>query len=89
MGFQVFTLPDDLRVFRGETIPLKGGDAVGIVGVSCVLTNIQGGWDVRELGIPAQGLLLDYCGCSYHWHKTGVPTDIDFHQLLKTLGKDL
>jgi uncharacterized protein len=53
-----------------------------------VLTNIQGGWDVRDLGIPAQGLLLDYCGCSYHWHEEGIPTDIDIHRLLEVVDDE-
>lgn len=84
--FEVFILPDDLRVFTSPSLPLQGQQQIGIVGISCVLTNIQGGWDVRDLGIPAQGLLLDYCGCRYHWHKQGIPTDVDFHQLLQMLG---
>jgi hypothetical protein len=29
------------------------------------------------------GVLLDYCGCRYHWHKAGIPTDINFDQLLQ------
>ncbi len=85
-GFAVFTLPDDLRVFSGASIPEEGRAQTGIVGISCVLTNIQGGWDVRDLGVPAQGLLLDYCGCSYHWHKDGIATDVDVHQLLEVMG---
>ncbi|RPJ40549.1 MAG: DUF116 domain-containing protein, partial [Chloroflexi bacterium] len=84
-SFDVFTLPDDLRVYSGGSLDLKKSGLVGIIGVSCVLTNIQGGWDVRELGIPAQGLLLDYCGCSYHWHQKGIPTDVDLHRLLETI----
>jgi len=84
--FEVFILADDLRVFSSPSLQLQGQQQIGIVGISCVLTNIQGGWDVRDLGIPAQGLLLDYCGCRYHWHKQGIPTDIDIHQLLQLLG---
>ncbi len=41
--------------------------------MSCTLTNLQGGWDVRDLGIPAQGLLLEYCGCTYHWSQKKGP----------------
>jgi hypothetical protein len=85
-GFEVFTLPDDLRVYSGGSFKQNSAGPVGMIGVSCVLTNIQGGWDVRDLGIPAQGLLLDYCGCSYHWHEKGIPTDIDIHQLMQLLG---
>ena len=57
-------------------------------GVSCVLTNISGGWETRALGTPAQGVLLDYCGCSWHWHEKGIPTDVNVGQLLHVLGID-
>ncbi len=78
-GFAVFIMPDELRVFNAGGNNSRG--QVGVVGVSCALTNWSGGWDVDDLGIPAQGLLLDYCGCSYHWDKQGIPTDINFKQL--------
>lgn len=85
-GFAVFMLPDELAALApgaGSRAALAG---LGIVGVSCALTNAQGGWKTRDLGIPAQGLLLDYCGCSWHWHLAGgIPTDINFHHLLRVL----
>lgn len=59
----------------------------GIVGVSCPLTNVTGGWETRALGIPAQAVLLDYCGCSWHWRPgEGIMTDINLRQLLRTVG---
>jgi hypothetical protein len=62
---------------------------MGVVGVSCPLTNVAGGWETRDLGVPAQGLLLDYCGCPYHWHlDKGIPTDINFEELLRIVGID-
>ncbi len=85
-GFGVLMLPDELAVYSGATARPKGGDDVGIVGVSCVLTNCAGGWETRDLGVPAQGVPLDYCGCRYHWHKDGIPTDINFDHLLEVLG---
>ena len=85
-GIETLILPEELRVFsKGAVKPVEGGSA-GIVGVSCALTNAAGGWETRRLGIPAQGVLLDYCGCSYHWHKEGLPTDINVGQLLRVLG---
>ena len=38
-----------------------------------------------RLGVPAQGLLLDYCGCIWHWDKKGIPTDINFNQLVRVV----
>jgi hypothetical protein len=85
-GFQVLLIPHELAVFSGEGAAPAGDGEVGLVGVSCVLTNPPGGWEMRALGVPAQGVLLDYCGCSYHWHKEGFPTDINLGQLLHVLG---
>ena len=81
-GFGVFIMPDELRVFGGGEGGGRQG-SIGVVGVACALTNWSGGWDVDGLGIPAQGLLLDYCGCSYHWDKKGIPTDLNLRTILK------
>jgi hypothetical protein len=82
-GFQVFIIPDKLNVFSGDGSAAAPGRSTGLVGVSCPLTNASGGWEMKRLGVPAQGLLLDYCGCTYHWHKEGIPTDLNFRQLLR------
>jgi hypothetical protein len=85
-GFAVFIMPRELATFS----PGQGAQAAltefGIVGVSCPLTNAQGGWKAKKLHIPAQGLLLDYCGCVWHWHLGGgIPTAINLRQLLRLL----
>jgi hypothetical protein len=87
-GFGTFILPDELSVFSGGTVRPVDDEETGIVGISCVLTNVSGGWETKALGIPAQGVLLDYCGCSWHWHKKGIPTDVNVGQLLHVLGID-
>ena len=86
-GFQVFMIPDDLEKFSDDGQGGGGKAKLGLVGVSCPLTNASGGWQMQRLGVPAQGLLLDYCGCSYHWHKQGIPTDVNFKQLLRLMEK--
>ena len=88
-GFQVFIMPDELKTFSGGGSEPSGKHSIGVVGVSCPLTNAAGGWEMQRLGVPAQGLLLDYCGCNYHWHKDGIPTDINFGQLLRLMEDDL
>jgi hypothetical protein len=85
-GFGTLILPDELSVFSSGTVKPVDDEETGIVGVSCVLTNVTGGWETRALGIPAQGVLLDYCGCSWHWHEKGIPTDVNVGQLLRVLG---
>jgi hypothetical protein len=87
-GFQVFMLPDDLATLSTNTAKSVTGAKLGVVGVSCVLTNTSGGWETRLQRIPAQGVPLDYCGCSYHWHKQGIPTDINLPHLLQIMGID-
>jgi uncharacterized protein len=81
-GFDVFMVPDDMKVFNSEG---RGG-TIGVVGISCALTNWNGGWETGSLGIPAQGLLLDYVGCKFHWDRNGFPTDTNLKKLLAVLG---
>lgn len=81
-GFSVTMIPDDVKVFGSG----KDTGGVGLVGISCVLTNWNGGWDAGTAGIPAQGLLLDYVGCSIHWDKVGIPTDTNIKKLQEILN---
>ena len=87
-GFKVFILPHELNVFAdGKSQPAISDPTTGIVGVSCPLTNVTGGWETREKGIPAQGVLLDHCGCSWHWHLDGgLMTELNFKKLLSVVG---
>lgn len=85
-GFDVFIMPHELSVFSNGGIKPERGGKMGIVGVSCPLTNVQGGWETKGLDVPAQGVLLDYCGCPWHWHPEGITTDINFNRLLQVLG---
>lgn len=82
LGFGVFIIPDDLAFSKSG----EARGSLGVVGVSCVLTNYPGGWKTKRLGVPSQGILLDYCGCKFHWHKPGFPTDINAGRLLAVLG---
>jgi hypothetical protein len=79
-GFSVFMIPEELRVFGGGN---GAGATMGVVGVSCILTNWTGGWDAERIGLPAQGVLLDYVGCKFHWDDDGFPTDINLHKLME------
>lgn len=81
-GFSVTMIPDNVKIFDSG----KGAESIGLAGVSCALTNWNGGWDAGALGIPAQGLLLDYVGCKFHWDKEGIPTDTNLQRLQEILG---
>ncbi|RPJ49316.1 MAG: DUF116 domain-containing protein [Chloroflexi bacterium] len=85
-GFEVYILPDDMRgIGLSSCSQLQG---VGVVGVSCALTNWDAGWQVTAGGIPAQGVLLDYAGCNSHWSEQGDTTDVNARKLLEVLGKE-
>lgn len=62
------------------------GRNVGVIGVACVLHLITGGLELRSLGIAAQCVLLDFCGCSQHWDPAGRQTDLNQGLLLETAG---
>lgn len=81
-GFDVFMVPDDMKVFNAG----GGMGNIGVVGISCALTNWNGGWETGSLDIPAQGVLLDYVGCKYHWDRDGFPTDTNLKKLQAVLG---
>lgn len=40
---------------------------IGVIGISCILNLIAGGFKAKRLGYIPQCVLLDYCGCSQHW----------------------
>jgi hypothetical protein len=84
-GFLVYCIPDDelekVCVASGQA----GGSSIGVVGLSCALTNWSAGWEAERLGLAAQGHLLDYPGCGQHWHPHGIPTDTNLKQLTSTL----
>jgi hypothetical protein len=85
-GFEVFFLPRQLASISNVKTADHEKIQVGIVGVSCPLTIVTGGWQTRDMGVPAVGLPLDHCGCRWHWHLDGgIQTDVNFKQLLKML----
>jgi len=80
-----------LVVSHGSSISSSNGliflnKKIGIVGVACVLNLVSGGLMLKNKGIPAQCVLLDYCGCKNHWSKDGIPTKINIPQLIKIIN---
>lgn len=64
----------------------KDQDTTGLIGIACVLNLLKGGYEMQKLNIPSQCVFLDYCGCKKHWHKEGIPTNINNNQLKTVLG---
>ncbi|MBE7555477.1 MAG: DUF116 domain-containing protein [Anaerolineales bacterium] len=84
-GFAVYSIPDD-ELQKVCLASGKAGGSIGVVGLSCALTNWSAGWEADRLGLPAQGLLLDYVGCRQHWCRQGCPTDTNFNKLQELIG---
>jgi hypothetical protein len=53
------------------------GRSVGIVGVACVPGLVGAGWRAKELGLPAQCVLLESSGCA-HWRSRPTTSTFDF-----------
>jgi uncharacterized protein len=83
-GFEVCIVPHSSD-FTAWLERWRDTREVGVVGVACVLNLFTGGYEMKDLNIPAQCVLLDYCGCQKHWHPQGIPTDLDQQQLLHIL----
>lgn len=82
-GFETYIIPHESSAFANAT--KKDKEELGIIGVSCVLNLISGGWKAESLKIPPQCVLLDYVGCSNHWDEKGFPTNISLKELDKKL----
>jgi hypothetical protein len=86
-GFLVCCIPDDELAKVCLASGQAGRSSLGVVGLSCALTNWSAGWEAERLGLAAQGHLLDYPGCRHHWHPQGIPTDTNLRQLRTLLGQ--
>lgn len=81
-GFGVLVISHESSTFARR----KENEDVGIVGIACVNNLVSGGFKAKDLGIPAQCVLLDYCGCKSHWQRNGFPTEINVDRLMQVLG---
>jgi hypothetical protein len=55
----------------------------GVTAVACILNLVQGGLEMRERGIAAQCLPLDFPGCRKHWDPVGIPTAVNEPRLVE------
>lgn len=85
-GLKVMIIPHESSLSSSRTEkPLLDSDT-GVVGVACILNLVSGGWMMRNMGIPVQCVLLDFCGCKNHWSREGITTEINVRQLERILG---
>ncbi len=88
LGFEVLIIPHESSLFTKEKIKNFEDEDLGIIGVACLLNLTSGGWKAKGLGLPAQCVVLDYCGCQNHWHETGMMTEINLEELKRILNKE-
>lgn len=55
----------------------------GIIALACPLNIVVGGYQMRELNIPSQCVLLDYSGCTKHWGPKFNATEVNISRLIK------
>jgi uncharacterized protein len=63
--------------FSKWLLPWANQTETALIGTACVLNLLQGGFEMKKLGISSQCVFLDYCGCKKHWDKKGIPTEIN------------
>jgi hypothetical protein len=68
--------------------PWANQTETGLIGTACVLNLLEGGYEMKQLGIPSQCVFLDYCGCKKHWDKNGVATQINIDRAKQLVNPD-
>lgn len=74
--------------FSKWLLPWANQKKTALIGTACVLNLLQGGFEMKRLGIPSQCIFLDYCGCQKHWKEVGIPTEINVNQASKLIGNN-
>lgn len=57
----------------------------GIIALACPLNIVVGGYQMRELNIPSQCVMLDYSGCGKHWGPDFNATKVNHKRLIKVV----
>lgn len=75
---KAYTIPHESLLFSSYS---EDNNQVGVIGIACVINLMAGGWKALRLGFNPQCIVLDYCGCSNHWMKKPLMTDINYNRL--------
>ena len=73
--YEVYIVSHESTAFKGAKKEDK--DELGIVGITCVLNLISGGWKSANLSIPPQCVLLEHVACKSHWLKEDIYGEIN------------
>lgn len=83
-NFDVYLAPDDLNKFLEIQKSEKKG-TIGAIGVSCILTLLQGIKAAINNDVIPQGIILNFPGC-HHWFDSPVQTETDWQEIKELLG---
>ena len=76
---EVYMISHESTAFQGATKEDK--ETIGIIGITCVLNLISGGWKANKLTIPPQCVILEHVACKKHWLNEDTPTTINNKEL--------
>ena len=76
---EVYIISHESTAFKGARKEDK--DELGIVGITCVLNLISGGWKSSNLSIPPQCVLLEHVACKSHWLDEDIYGEINSDEL--------
>lgn len=82
-NYEYYLISHSSTSFSGAT--RKDLEELGIIGVTCVLNLISGGWKSSNMGIPPQCVVLNRVACSKHWLDEDIPSTINIEELKKRM----
>ena len=78
-NLEVYIVSHESTAFKGAK--KEDMQELGIIGVTCVLNLISGGWKSSNLSIPPQCVLLEHVACKSHWLDEDIYGKIDIKEL--------
>jgi hypothetical protein len=84
--FEVFIIPHSSELSQWSSS--EDEEKLGVIASACVTSLVEGGLELRRYGVPAQCVLLDYSGCSKHWHPEGLTTELNIDEMVRILNRD-
>jgi hypothetical protein len=84
LGLQVFMVPYASGFSRWLERWEETG--AGVTAVACMLHILSGGYEMRERGIAAQCVPLDFPGCKKHWSDRGFSTAVNEDRLVQIVA---
>lgn len=76
---EVYIISHESTAFNG--VKKEDMGELSIIGITCVLNLISGGWKSSNLSIPPQCVLLDNVACKNHWLKEDIYAKINNEEL--------